>query len=106
MGRRRSCRICVNAGSTASFWGTVLHLFICNPYNNHSAVTLEHAVIAFLTKMSNGKLHKTMKKINKGNKGGFGEYTPEGVAKKKLQDKRDEQAVNSANNEPKDCGCC
>ena len=47
-----------------------------------------------------------MKRINKGNKGGFGEYTPEGVAKKKLQDKRDEQAVNSANNEPKDCGCC
>ena len=44
--------------------------------------------------------------FHKGNKGGFGEYTPEGVAKKKLQDKRDEQAVNSASNEPKDCGCC
>ena len=47
-----------------------------------------------------------MKKINKSNKGGFGEYTPEGIAKKKLQDKQDEQAVKSASNEPKDCGCC
>ena len=47
-----------------------------------------------------------MKKINKSNKGGFGEYTPEGIAKKKLQDKRDEQVVNSSDNEPKDCGCC
>ena len=47
-----------------------------------------------------------MKKTNKNNKGGFGEYTPEGIAKKKLQDKRDEQAVNTADNEPKDCGCC
>ena len=49
---------------------------------------------------------KKINKINKSNKGGFGEYTPEGIAKKKLQDKRDEQVVNSANNEPKDCGCC
>jgi hypothetical protein len=49
---------------------------------------------------------RKMKKTNKNNKGGFGEYTPEGIAKKKLQDKRDEQAVNTADNEPKDCGCC
>ena len=47
-----------------------------------------------------------MKKTNKSNKGGFGEFTPEGIAKKKLQDKLDEQAVKSANNESKDCGCC
>ena len=47
-----------------------------------------------------------MKKINKSNKGGFGEYTPEGTAKKKLQDKRDEQVVNSAKIESKDCRCC
>jgi hypothetical protein len=47
-----------------------------------------------------------MKKLNKSSKGGFGEYTPEGIAKKKLQDKRVEQVANSANNEPKDCGCC
>ncbi len=47
-----------------------------------------------------------MKKTNKSGKGGFGEYTPEGIAKKKLQDKRDEKASNSADNEPKDCGCC
>ena len=47
-----------------------------------------------------------MKKTNKSSKGGFGEFTPEGIAKKKLQDKLDEQAVKSTNNEPKDCGCC
>ena len=47
-----------------------------------------------------------MKQTNKSGKGGFGEYTPEGIAKKKLQDKRDEKASNSADNEPKDCGCC
>ncbi len=45
-------------------------------------------------------------KSNKSNKGGFGEYTPDGIAKKKLQDKRDEQAINSLDNESKDCGCC
>lgn len=43
-----------------------------------------------------------MKKTNKSNKGGFGEFTPEGIAKKKLQDKLDEQAVKLTNNEPKD----
>ena len=47
-----------------------------------------------------------MKKTNKSNKGGFGEFTPEGIAKKKLKDKLDEQAVKLTNNEPKDCGCC
>ena len=45
-----------------------------------------------------GTLHETMKKLNKSSKGGFGEYTPEGIAKKKLQDKRDEQVADSANN--------
>ena len=30
-----------------------------------------------------------MKKTNKGTKGCFGEFTPDGIAKKKLQDKRD-----------------
>ena len=47
-----------------------------------------------------------MKKTNKGNKGGFGEFTPDGIAKKKLQDKRDEQTIKQADNELKDCGCC
>ena len=47
-----------------------------------------------------------MKKSNKANKGGFGEFTPYGIAKKKLQDKRDEQTIKQADNEPKDCGCC
>ena len=47
-----------------------------------------------------------MKKTNKGNKGGFGEFTPGGIAKKKLQDKRDEQTIKQADNELKDCGCC
>ena len=47
-----------------------------------------------------------MKKANKGNKGGFGEFTPHGIAKKKLQDKRDELTIKQADNEPKDCGCC
>ena len=47
-----------------------------------------------------------MKKNNKNNKGGFGEYTPEGIAKKKLQEKRDEQVIKADNNEQKDCGCC
>ena len=47
-----------------------------------------------------------MKKANKTNKGGFGEYTPDAIAKKKLQDKRDEQAAISTDNVPKDCGCC
>jgi hypothetical protein len=47
-----------------------------------------------------------MKKASKTNKGGFGEYTPAAIAKKKLQDKQDKQAVNSDNNETKDCGCC
>ena len=47
-----------------------------------------------------------MKKANKGNKGGFGEFTPDGIAKKKLQDKRDEQTIKQADNELKDCGCC
>ena len=47
-----------------------------------------------------------MKKANKTNKGGFGEYTPDAIAKKKLHDKRDEQAAISTDNVPKDCGCC
>ena len=47
-----------------------------------------------------------MKKSNKGNKGGFGEFTTDGIAKKKLQDKRDERTIKQADNEPKDCGCC
>ena len=46
-----------------------------------------------------------MKKANKGNKGGFGEFTPDGIAKKKPQDTRDEQIIKKADNEPKDCGC-
>ena len=47
-----------------------------------------------------------MKKTSKGNKGGFGEFTPDGIAKKKLQDKRNEQIIKQADNEPKDCSCC
>ena len=47
-----------------------------------------------------------MKKSNKGNKGGFGEFTADGIAKKKLQEKRDEQKIKQADNEPRDCGCC
>ena len=47
-----------------------------------------------------------MKKTNKGSKGGFGEFTPDGIAKKKLQDKRDEQTIKQADSESKDCGCC
>ena len=47
-----------------------------------------------------------MKNTNKGNKGGFGEFTPDGIAKKKLQDKRDEKTIKQADNEPKDCSCC
>ena len=39
-----------------------------------------------------------MKKTNKGNRGGFGEFTPDGIAKKKLQDKRDEQTFKEADN--------
>ena len=47
-----------------------------------------------------------MKKTNKGNRGGFGEFTPDGIAKKKIQDKRDEQIIKQADNKPKECGCC
>ena len=47
-----------------------------------------------------------MKKLNKGNKGGFGQFTPDGIAKKKLQDKLDEQIIKQADNEPKVCDCC
>lgn len=54
----------------------------------------------------NVNLHKKMKKPKKSNKGGFGEYTPDGIAKKKLQDKLEEQLITSADNESKDCGCC
>ena len=70
--------------------GAVIHLFFCDRCNKYSAVTLEHAALAFLTKIGNCKLYKTIIKINKGNKCDFGEYMPEGVAKKELQYKRDE----------------